>query len=189
MSINKTIEEVVYNGKNISIKNGKTSKIDIAAKEVQNANIRVKYGITITNTEELAGTAQVIDKIPQHFKVSQENPDYWSVDKDGNLVFTTKELKAGESVKLEVILDWVNGESNFGEEKNVASIISTKNEANYEEVNKNDNNSEATIMIGLQTGLDNPAIYLISEILLISGLTLIAYLNLRLKFNKSIRKK
>ncbi|MBQ9658174.1 MAG: MucBP domain-containing protein [Clostridia bacterium] len=164
MSIEKKIKEVTHNGEKLKVQDGKIMKIELASKKIKETNIKVKYSIVVTNTEKLSGKATVIDKIPQYYKVSSENPNYWTVDNKGNLNYETKELQPGERIELEVVLEWKNGEENFGEETNIAVIESTNNAANYEETTLSDNTSSATIMMSINTGAKKATLYVIAAI-------------------------
>ena len=89
--------------------------------------------------------------MPSGFTVSGENPEYWRYGENGRLE-TEVELKAKESKELEVVLDWVNRNDNFGSMVNKAEIEKTTNVKNFEEIDLNDNKSEAKVMMSIRTG-------------------------------------
>ena len=150
--VEKTIKEAVVNGNvaNIS-EDGKLTKLEVSAKKVGETAIKVKYNIVVTNTGEIDGTAVVADILPSGFTVSGENPEYWRYGENGRLE-TEVELKAKESKELEVVLDWVNRNDNFGSMVNKAEIEKTTNVKNFEEIDLNDNKSEAKVMMSIRTG-------------------------------------
>ena len=135
---------------NIS-EDGKLTKLEVSAKKVGETAIKVKYNIVVTNTGEIDGTAVVADILPSGFTVSGENPEYWRYGENGRLE-TEVELKAKESKELEVVLDWVNSNDNFGSMVNKAEIEKTTNVKNFEEIDLNDNKSEAKVMMSIRTG-------------------------------------
>ena len=51
-----------------------------------------------------------------------------------------------------VVLDWENGENNIGMKENTASIISTENEAGFEEKDTTDNEDKADVIVAIGTG-------------------------------------
>ena len=98
----------------------------------------------------MEGTATILEQIPNGYETAYL-PGYWKQTKEGHLETKVK-LEAGESKDLEVTLKWENQEENLGTKISTAKIVSTENQANYEDTNKKDDISETTIVISIKTG-------------------------------------
>ncbi|MCI8961752.1 MAG: MucBP domain-containing protein, partial [Clostridia bacterium] len=150
IGIEKTIETITLNGKNIKIGNKETSKLEIKKEDIKNTEIIVKYNIKVTNTGELGGTSKIVEQIPEGYELAYL-PEYWKVMRDETLE-TNVDLEAGQSKELEVVLRWENKENNLGAKTNIAKIEETKNEANFKDTNEEDNVGKATIVLSIKTG-------------------------------------
>ena len=150
IGIEKEIESIQLNGEEIGTTNKKLAKIEIKTKEIDKANVIVKYKIKVTNKGEMEGTATILEQIPNGYETAYL-PGYWKQTKEGHLETKVK-LEAGESKDLEVTLKWENQEENLGTKISTAKIVSTENQANYEDTNKKDDISETTIVISIKTG-------------------------------------
>ena len=151
IGIDKTITKVVVNGEEKRISDNKLAKIEVVGKQIGNTDIEITYKIKVTNTGEIKGTAVVEDKIPNYFKMAENNAYEWKENKNGNIQ-TLVELAPGESKDIEVILEWQRGENAFGAQTNIAEIIEVDNEANYTDTNEEDNKSMAAIILSVKTG-------------------------------------
>ncbi len=149
-SIEKTLEKVTVNGKEVKIKDNQLAKIEIKPSEIENTSIIADYKIKVTNEGELSGTVKVVDKLPEGYKALIV-PDYWKENGDGTLEAEV-ELEIGESKELTVTLIWENSEENLGSKSNKAELKEGINEANYKDISKEDDKSEATIVISIKTG-------------------------------------
>ena len=150
IGIEKEIESIQLNGEEIGTTNKKLAKIEIKTKEIDKANVIVKYKIKVTNKGEMEGTATILEQIPNGYETAYL-PGYWKQTREGHLETKVK-LEAGESKDLEVTLKWENQEENLGTKISTAKIVSTENQANYEDTNKKDDISETTIVISIKTG-------------------------------------
>ncbi len=149
-SIEKTLAGVTLNGQAVKIKDNKLAKIELKSSEIENTSVVADYKIKVTNEGELEGTAKVVDKLPEGYK-GLIVPDYWKENGNGTLEAEV-ELGAGESKELTITLIWENSEENLGPKSNKAELVEGENLANYEDTNKEDNTSEATIVISIKTG-------------------------------------
>ncbi len=174
LSISKSIEEITLDGSSKGVGDGKTSKVEIHRKKIDSANLEVKYKIVLSNTGEIPGTANVVDVIPSGYTVSNSNPTYWT-NSNGSIE-TQVELQPGETKELEVVLKWVNGESNFGTSENIARITDINNPANYAETTSEDNEDTATIVTSVETGINRNVYLIITTYLLMIGLVVLLYL-------------
>ena len=150
IGIEKTIEGVILNGKDIKITNKETAKLEIKKEDIKKTDLIVKYKIKITNKGELGGTTSILEQIPKGYKVAYL-PECWKINKQENLE-TEVNLEAGESKEIEVILRWENKEENLGPKTNIVKIEETTNLANFEDTNKEDNIGEATVIVSIKTG-------------------------------------
>ena len=154
IGIEKTIKEAKINGQNINVKdNTKLIKLEVKDKEIDSTEILVAYRLLVTNTEEVNGTAEIVDVIPDELEIADSNPSYWRKLANDNIT-TEVDLNAGESKELEVILKWKQGNNNLGTIKNIAEITKTENKANYLDNILSDNTSTAEAIITVKTGQD-----------------------------------
>ena len=88
-------------------------------------------------------------------------------------------LEPGETKTLSLSLKWQNAEKNLGSKIALSKIESTKNEANFEETNKNDNQATSTIIVSIKTGVivSIAIIIMIITSLLICGYIIITTAN------------
>ena len=174
LGITKSISEITLDGSNKGVGDGKNTKVEIHRKKINTADLEVKYKIVVSNTGEIEGTAKVVDQIPSGYTVSNNNPTYWT-NSNGSLE-TTVELQPGETKELDVVLKWVNGETNFGTSENIARITDISNPANYAETSVKDNEDTATIVTSVETGINRNVYLIITTYLLMIGLVVLLYL-------------
>ena len=131
-------------------------KIDIHRNKIGSANVKVTYKIRITNTGEIEGTAsKITDMIPEGFYYSAEdNKTVWK--EEGGILVTEalqgSTIQPGESKEIDIVLRWNNGETNFGEKKNVAVISGVTNPAKYVDMDEKDNSDTSKMLITIETG-------------------------------------
>ena len=150
LNIDKKVSSVTVNGEE-SIINGDLGKVEVHRKELNTAKVEVKYIIKVTNDSELTGKASILEDIPTGMIMNAEKNAGWEV-KGTTATRETKELQPGESEEYLVVLDWENGENNIGMKENTASIISTENEAGFEEKDTTDNEDKADVIVAIGTG-------------------------------------
>ena len=111
--------------------------------------------ITVINDGELAGTGTIRESIPDGLEMKVEDNKEWTISgKDATIEI--ENLNPGESRDYEVVLTWKNTGENFGTKKNNVELINLKNEAGFEESNKNDNTDDADLILSVSTGAINP---------------------------------
>ena len=150
LSIDKKVASVTING-NESVINGDLAKIEVYRKDFNTAKVEVKYTIKVTNDGELSGKASILEDIPSGMTMSADKNSGWDI-KGTTATRETKDLQPGESEEYVVTLDWENGANNVGMKENTASIISTENEAGYDEKDTTDNEDKADIIVAISTG-------------------------------------
>ena len=79
-----------------------------------------------------------------------ENQDWTIIDNKATL--KTEEINPGETKEYKVRLTWRANSANIGQKTNTAEIVSTENEAGFEETIKVDNVDTADLIIAIGTG-------------------------------------
>ena len=134
------------------------SKLELNKKEVENTVLKLKYKITVKNTGEIEGSAQVTETIPEGFTMEENLNPGWEIN--GNKAsLTTKTIEPKEEQEYEVVLTW--NKQKFGTVKNTVQISNIKNEANFEDNNQEDNQAYVEFVIGIKTGLEENATMLV----------------------------
>ena len=140
-------------------------KVELVNSMVKSAVIKFKYQIKVTNEGEIAGYAEEVkDYIPSGLKFVKEDNSKWTMLEDGNTVTTDqlkdKLLQPGESAVVEITLQWINGQNNFGLKQNWAEISKDKNDSDSPDIDSVPNNKkegeddidDAPVLISISTG-------------------------------------
>lgn len=168
----------------------KIIKIDIASKKIKSEKIKITYKIRVSNIGEVEGSVgKVIDEIPGGFEfIASDNPTYWKVDGQQLICtdYENKTLKPNETFELDVILTWINADNNFGIRTNVARLDNFLNPYGFEDINENNNRSEAQAILSIKTGLEyvllkHAGLIVATELLVISLFVIIELKILRKK--------
>ena len=160
----------------------KLVKVDIKGNQVNNAIVRFKYSIKVTNEGQIPGTVkEITDYIPNGLKFEQQYNKDWTYT-NGNAttnILQGKILQPGETAEVEIILTWENNKNNLGLKTNIAEI--TKNYNTYGIADKDstpanhnleeDDIDTAGIILTTKTG-STTATYIT---LALSGLSLITF--------------
>ena len=163
-------------------------KVELVNSMVKSAVIKFKYQIKVTNEGEIAGYAkEVKDYIPSGLKFVKEDNSKWTMLEDGNTVTTDqlkdKLLQPGESAVVEITLQWINGQNNFGLKQNWAEISKDKNDSDSPDIDSVPNNKkegeddidDASVLLSVKTGSAENYIVITGSILAIvsAGIVLI----------------
>lgn len=184
LKVDTWISDITMNG---FFKGGKTfttkdeiCKLDIRKEQVNTADVRITYKIRITNNGEIEGSVgKLTNAMPMGYTFyAQDNKVNW-IQAGG--ILTTSDLqndtiKVGESREIELVLRWSKGATNFGEKLNTISLTEIKNPANYEDVNLEDNTSQANMIITIITGMDLHTGIFIMEMMLVVLVTILGIL-------------
>lgn len=153
LKIKKDVSSAIVNGVSNDMYNG-LSKIEIARKAVNSTNIQVVYKITVINDGDLTGKGTIQEQIPAGMEFVADANSEWKVD--GKVAtLETKELAAGEQAEYTVTMNWTKSSENIGTKRNTVKIISTENEAGFEEKDTKDNTAYADIVIAISTGANS----------------------------------
>ena len=174
MEISKKVKTVTIKGEEKEVSNGSLTKVEIHRKEITTTPVEIRYVITVSNSGEIDGKGEVIEKIPEGFEVSSNNPSEWIINADGTMKYAV-ELKAGESKDIEVVLKWKASETNFGEKKNIALINNVENPAGFEEENAGDNQAEATVIVTVATGKEISILIIVLGFIASAGSLILCY--------------
>ena len=147
-------------------------KVEINKKELDTANVIVRYKVLVTNTGKIVGNVTVAEAIPQGFYVENKNIGIWTIS-ENRLQTTVENLAPGESKEIDIILTWKQGEENLGTIENVLQLMKVSNPAGFEEDDMLDNEDTMLFMISIATGGENIASYVGMSIILIGIIAVI----------------
>lgn len=159
LSINKYVtktivktnkREEIYDYENLQL-----GKVEIKAKELNNAKVTIEYLIEVENTGEIEGNATtIIDYIPKGMEFDQEKNPGWYLGEDGNAYNDTLRevvIKPGEKKELKISLTKQMSEDNTGVVSNKVIISGTENKKGIED-NKEDSTNTQEMLVMISTG-------------------------------------
>lgn len=156
LEINKTIEKIEVTNtdgiKTYSFDNSSLAKVEIASKKLNNSKISIEYNIKVKNTGDISGfTKEIIDYMPKELEFDSEKNENWIKQGDYlyNSAFEDKEIKPGEEKEVKLILTKTMTESNTGLISNIAEVLDSDSKEMDE---KEENKSQANVIIGIKTG-------------------------------------
>jgi len=160
LKIDKSINQVtVQNSKGTKVntyQNSKLAKVEIDAKQIENSNISIKYNIAVTNQGEVDGYVdEIIDYLPKDLTFSQERNPSWYQLKGGSIA--TKELSKeiihpGETKEIALIVSKKMTQENTGTITNKARIEKYSSYNKVEDINTNNDESQADVIVSVRTG-------------------------------------
>lgn len=150
MSVQTEIANIKLNGTNKHVVDG-DNKVEIYRKSAGDTQLEVTFRVLVSNTEEIEGTATVVDTLPQYFEIAEETSSEWRQTQDGQLKARV-DLAPGETKELIIVLKWIPGQSNFGDLVNIVELEDVVNPANYTETTEEDNKSTADLVVSISTG-------------------------------------
>lgn len=163
--INRVIVQNKTGTKTIDYNKEKLAKVEIDAKQVNNATVLVEYGIDITNEGEIAGYAsEIVDHMPNDFKFNSELNKSWYTtgDKDlHNITLANEIIYPGETKTITITLIKTMTQNNAGTFINTAEIAKASNEFLVEDIDSTpannasneDDISTAELIVSIRTGL------------------------------------
>ena len=139
-------------------------KVELNRKKLSSLQVKFKYSIRVTNEGDIAGYAkEITDYVPKGLKFdAKDNPD-WK-DEGNNVISTTKLentlLQPGQSVEVQVILTWINGQDNLGLKTNIAEISKDYNDKGVpdrdstpdNQIPGEDDQDDAPVLLSISTG-------------------------------------
>lgn len=165
--ITKTLNQVTVktnkSTKTYDMENKQIAKVEIASKQMPNAEITIEYNINITNNGETDEYITNIRDIPSEGELVQED-DNWSVEGENliNNSLSGEPIKAGETktikLKLKTTVD------NEGTAKTINNKVEAMENTNADNVsNINTDKATAQLLVGIKTG----GIFIISGVVFI----------------------
>lgn len=163
--LNRVIIQNAGGTRTIEYNKEKLGKVEIDAKQVNNATVLVEYGIDITNEGEIPGYAsEIVDHMPNDFKFNSElNKSWYTTDgKDiRNITLANEIIYPGETKTITVTLIKTMTQNNAGTAVNTAEIAKASNEQSIEDMDSKPGNnasneddiSTAELIISIRTGL------------------------------------
>ena len=182
LSIEKKLKYLEANG-NRYYYDSNFSKFEFNHDLINELNMNICYSIIVENTEELPGSATIIEEIPQNTWINDET-QYWKQIKNNQYYYNVDYIEPGEVIELELKLRCDNGNKVLGTKQNKVSLKNIENEANFEETLIEDNDDSATIIIAISTGLDDDEEPFVVTLLIWIALGISLYL-----FKSEMRKK
>lgn len=182
--LNRVIVQNAGGTRTIEYNKEKLGKVEIDAKQVNNATVLVEYGIDITNEGEIPGYAsEIVDHMPNDFKFNSElNKSWYTTDgKDiRNITLANEIIYPGQTKTVTITLIKTMTQNNAGTAVNTAEIAKASNEQSIEDIDSKPGNnasneddiSTAELIISIRTGL-GIAIGVIVTVVLV-GLTITA---------------
>lgn len=150
VSNSKGTKEYTYN-------DSKLAKVEIDRKQIDNTTINVEYNIVITNNGELDGYVnEILDTKPEVLSFTNTGNEGWKVASTNNLKNTSltgTKIAPGESKSVKLVLTKKMTSSSAGTVKNTVQLASVTNLDNIQDMDKTNDNSEASVIISVKTGL------------------------------------
>ena len=139
-------------------------KVELHRKKLNQVTVKFRYSIRVINEGEIEGYAkEVKDYVPEGLKFEASDNPGWT--DEGNNVISTKLLEntllqPGEYADVEVVLTWINSESNMGVMNNIAEISKDYNEYGVPDIDSTPDNKkigeddidDAPVMLSISTG-------------------------------------
>ena len=180
LKVDKTISKILVNGEETNISNNNLAKVEIHRKKLADTTIRVEYIVKVSNDGELDGSTTLVERIPAGFVMKAEDNKDWNIN-NGIAEIKVDEIKVGETKEYKVVLEWLKGEENIGTKDNIVDIISSKNDAGFEEKTLDDNEDNATVILTVSTGENKDEILLLVATAVITVLGLAVFISISKK--------
>ena len=160
--------------------NADLAKVEIHAKELNNASVIIKYNMKVTNNGEIAGYIKdITDYMPSTLTFNSElNTDWYQSGKNlHNTSLLNTKIGAGETKEITLILTKNMTENNTGLVSNIAELTDVSNEIGAEDLDSTPGNvtqgeddlGKADIIIGVKTGALVTYIGVVLAILVVIG--------------------
>ena len=132
-------------------------KIEIAKDDVENAIVRVKYSIEVTNKGNVDGyVLQLKDVVPEGFIFEEGQNLNWNLGNDGFIYYSglsKDKIESGNTKKISLVLTKEKSSEVLGTFSNRAEIVETTNDMLVEEINMDNNYKSQDLIISVKTGV------------------------------------
>lgn len=139
-------------------------KVEINRKKLNTTTVKFRFSIRVINQGDIAGYAkEVTDYIPEGLEFIQEENPSWT--DEGNNIISTRALEntllqPGEYADVDVLLTWINNESNIQVMTNVAEISEDYNDKGIPDIDSipdnkkagEDDIDDAPVLVSISTG-------------------------------------
>lgn len=151
-----TVQTKDGKSKTYKYNNKQFAKVEINSKKINGATVVIEYKMVVTNKGEVAGAvAQIEDKLPDGLIFKSELNNNW-YEKDGKLYtnsLSNETIAIGESKEVSLLLTKDINSNNVGTVTNIASIGISNNDKAIEDMYKENDSSNAQVIIGVSTGV------------------------------------
>ena len=148
------------------------AKISINKKQLENVVVKFKYEILITNEGEIPGYAtQISNFVPYGLKFNQADNIDWKENEDKIITNKLKDtlIEQGKTEKLDLVLTWVNDESNMKVLKTTSEIKEVENQSKSEDKKEENNTDSVEVMVVSTTKNNTLIIIIVISLLVIVG--------------------
>ena len=156
------------------------AKVEIHAKELNNANVIIKYTMRVTNNGEIAGYVKdITDYMPTALTFNSELNTDWYQSNDGlhNTSLLNTKIGAGETKDITLILTKNMTDSNTGLISNIAELTDVSNELGVSDTDSTPGNKsqaeddlgKADAIISVKTGALVMYVSLVFTMLILIG--------------------
>lgn len=160
LKLDKYITKVIVRNsketRNTTYNDQKLVREEISSKHIVGSTVLVEYTIRISNVGELPGYAtEIIDYLPDNMNFSSELNTQWYSESNGNLYnnsIASEVINPGESKDITLTLVKNMTAENTGKTTNIAKITKTANIKEYKDINLNNDESTAEMLINPATG-------------------------------------
>ena len=180
-------EKAIYFSKRVNRTNDPDGIIPAHKNLTNQLDYEAELAVIIKKDAKDVKPEEVKDYIPSGLKFVKEDNSKWTMLEDGNTVTTDqlkdKLLQPGESAVVEITLQWINGQNNFGLKQNWAEISKDKNDSDSPDIDSVPNNKkegeddidDASVLLSVKTGSAENYIVITGSILAIvsAGIVLI----------------
>ena len=196
LSLRKWVNQVIViqDGKQVVTNTGNkaeddpedVAKVELPSNDLDSIVVKFDYKIKVTNEGKIAGTVdEITDYIPEGLQfVQADNPRWTQVEEQivstryaGDTPLSDIVLEPGDTVTVDIVLTWINGEDNLGLKTNTAEISADSDDdidsTPGNRVDGEDDIDIAQVMLSIVTGSAQTYIGLATGILAIIGTGLI----------------
>lgn len=175
LSIKQNLKEmiIISNGITKTIKNSQDSVdsvLSIDKKEINQINVKFKYGITVKNEGTISGYVNEIkDYIPDGLEFIETDNPLWKMEEEKIVVTDQTQnniIEPGKSIELEIILNWKGNIDKIGSYENFVEISEDYNEFNATDIDSvpnngiNEENDLAKTKITIETKRNRVILYI-----------------------------
>ncbi len=181
LTVNKYISSIIVStskgNTEYKFDNDELAKVEIKAKELDGALVKLNYKIIVENIGDIDGTVEnIVDYMPNDMKFDEEENESWYIASDGYIYLknsSNEVLSPGEKKEYNLSLTKEMNDENTGTVSNKVALLNVYTDNNVLE-NKDNNMSTQNVLILISTGNTIQIIIFILAVLIVS---FIIYIN------------